>query len=164
VRLHSEQQYLKSKKELEENEQYRAEELKKMKEEGYTPEMIGIAFCQLDCVLSGLRRDIREYEEAVSGDFEKEKVTIDKLGSHLIKLRIWKGLSQTELAERLGVTPVQVCKDERNEYQNISMRKLNRILQALEVEKLTIIPKDEYSKWQAIQEMAASSEKKRQAG
>ncbi|WP_175482540.1 helix-turn-helix domain-containing protein [Thermoflavimicrobium dichotomicum] len=141
MRIHSEQQYVKAKKELEENEQYRAEELRKMQEEGYTPEMIGIAFCQLDCVLSGLRRDVREYEDVVSGNFDKEKVTIDELGSHLIKLRIWKGLSQTELAERLGVSPAQVCKDEKNEYQNISMRKLNRILQALHVEKLTIIQK-----------------------
>lgn len=48
-------------------------------------------------------------------------------------LRIALGLTQRELAERLSVHESQVSRDERNEYNNISIDRASRILDALGV-------------------------------
>ena len=45
--------------------------------------------------------------------------------------RIANGLTQKELAKRLGVSAAQVSKDERNEYHGITVERAQRILDAL---------------------------------
>lgn len=57
----------------------------------------------------------------------------------LIAVRIAGGLSQRELAERLGVHETQVSRDERNEYHGITVERANRILEALGVELRTVV-------------------------
>lgn len=115
-----------------------------------------------------MKAEVEEYERVIRGEFDKETVSMNELGSHLIKLRLWKGITQSELAKRLGVSQPQVSKDERFDYQSISVEKANRILKALGVERLTIIPGNEemppgYEEFlQASKEMAATKEK--QAG
>jgi transcriptional regulator with XRE-family HTH domain len=49
----------------------------------------------------------------------------------LVALRIYRGYSQKELADRLGVKPSQVSLDEKNEYTNVTHRKLLQTLHAL---------------------------------
>ena len=49
----------------------------------------------------------------------------------MICLRIAKDLSQAELANRLGVDPSQVSRDERNEYHGITLERVAKILEAL---------------------------------
>ncbi len=49
----------------------------------------------------------------------------------LIAARIANGLSQRELAERLGVSEAQVSRDERNEYHGITVERAQRILDTL---------------------------------
>jgi len=56
------------------------------------------------------------------------------LGRLLIGARIYRGLSQRELASRLGVHESQVSRDERNEYGSITVERASRILEALGVE------------------------------
>jgi len=53
-------------------------------------------------------------------------------GQMLIALRIAKGLSQRELAERLNVAEAQVERDERNEYHGVTADRVRKILDALE--------------------------------
>ncbi len=53
------------------------------------------------------------------------------LGQWLIALRIANGLTQAELAKRLGVSESQVSRDERNEYHGITLERSQRILDAL---------------------------------
>jgi transcriptional regulator with XRE-family HTH domain len=57
----------------------------------------------------------------------------------LIAARIAQGLSQRELAERLGVHETQVSRDERNEYHGITVERADRILEALGVEVRTVV-------------------------
>ena len=58
-------------------------------------------------------------------------------------LRIAKGISQRELASRLGVHESQVSRDERNEYHGITLDRANRILEALRVTLHTTVEMDE---------------------
>jgi transcriptional regulator with XRE-family HTH domain len=55
------------------------------------------------------------------------------VGRTLVALRIALGLTQRELAERLDVNESQVSRDERNEYQGITVDRASRILDALGV-------------------------------
>lgn len=48
-------------------------------------------------------------------------------------LRIARGLTQRELAERLSVHESQVSRDERNDYHGITVERATRVLDALSV-------------------------------
>ncbi len=77
--------------------------------------------------------EIEEYQAIKLGKFDYI-CTFENIGKQLIRFRIWKGLSQTELAELLGVSPQQVSKDERNEYHRASSEKIAQVLKALGIE------------------------------
>jgi transcriptional regulator with XRE-family HTH domain len=51
-----------------------------------------------------------------------------------VALRIARGISQREFAERLGVHESQVSRDERNDYHGITVDRANRVLDALKVQ------------------------------
>jgi transcriptional regulator with XRE-family HTH domain len=51
----------------------------------------------------------------------------------LISLRIAQGISQRELAKRLDVHESQVSRDQRNEYLGITLERVIKILDALNV-------------------------------
>ena len=80
-----------------------------------------------------LKEEVVSYERLKRGDFD-ELQNFSGLGTLLIALRIAKGLTQRELAERLGVNESQISRDERNEYHGLTVDRANRVLEALEVE------------------------------
>ncbi len=66
------------------------------------------------------------------------------MGRFLIGLRIYLGITQSELVTRLEVAETQISRDEKNEYHGASIEKVKRILEALSVTvsiSLTSIPK-----------------------
>ncbi|WP_175482536.1 helix-turn-helix transcriptional regulator [Thermoflavimicrobium dichotomicum] len=175
----SEEQYLRQKESLAHMTSDReklCKELKaKGKDDGYIEQFLTYRFMMYDDV----KWDVEEYERVKNGEFDKENVMLDQIGKHLIRLRIWRGLSQEELAKKVGFTLEQIQKYERFEYQGLPFSKLNEILQVLGVEKITIVPgysDPNYGEFMnkrrfAMQEMsntkdemAATSEEKRQAG
>ena len=80
-----------------------------------------------------LEDDVQRYERLRRGEFE-ELQNLRGLGPLLISLRIARGFSQRQLAERLEVHESQVSRDERNEYHGITLERAARILDALGVE------------------------------
>lgn len=88
--------------------------------------------------LRQLQEEVESYERLRRGEFD-EIHNLRGLGELLIGLRIFKGLSQKELADRLGTHESQVSRDERNEYHNITLERANRVLEALEVELVSIV-------------------------
>jgi ribosome-binding protein aMBF1 (putative translation factor) len=80
-----------------------------------------------------LEEEIEAYERAQRGSFEP-LTNLHGLGRLLIGARIYRGLSQRELAARLGVHESQVSRDERNEYRSITVERASRILETLGVE------------------------------
>ena len=83
-----------------------------------------------------LKEEVASYERLQRGEFE-EIQNFEGLGRLLIALRISQGLSQRELAERLGAHESQVSRDERNEYHGVTIERVGRILEALGAEVTT---------------------------
>jgi transcriptional regulator with XRE-family HTH domain len=66
------------------------------------------------------------------GEFE-EIDNLRGLGHLLITSRIAQGISQRELARRLGMHETQASRDERNEYFGITLERAATILDAVNV-------------------------------
>ncbi len=77
-----------------------------------------------------LSEEVESYERLRRGD-RKELATYRNLGQLLIALRIASGVSQRQLAERLGVHESQVSRDERNDYHGVTVERANRVIEAL---------------------------------
>jgi ribosome-binding protein aMBF1 (putative translation factor) len=89
-----------------------------------------------------LQEEVESYERLKRGEFEELK-NLRGLGHLLISLRIAKGISQRDLAARLGVHESQVSRDERNEYHGITLERAGRILDALKVTLHTKVEMEE---------------------
>ena len=84
---------------------------------------------------SRLSEQIREYEELKSGAVDVLKAeSLDELPGILIRARIARGLTQAQLAERIGVKEQQIQRYEAEEYGSASLRRLIEISNALELE------------------------------
>jgi ribosome-binding protein aMBF1 (putative translation factor) len=79
-----------------------------------------------------LKEEVEAYERLKRGEFE-ELDNLRGVGHLLIASRIAQGISQRELARRLGVHETQVSRDERNEYFGITLERAAKILDALNV-------------------------------
>lgn len=99
---------------------------------GLTEDQINLALEPAMSFHEQLKEEVEYYERIKRGDFGAI-VNLFGLEKLLIGLRISLGISQSELARRLGVSEAQVSKDERNEYHGISVEKAQRILEALNV-------------------------------
>ncbi len=81
-----------------------------------------------------LEDEIREYEQLKSGEFVVPKLErLDQIAPFIVKLRIASGVSQTELAKRLGVSKQVVSRQEDAEYQGVNLPRLQEIVDALGV-------------------------------
>ncbi len=85
-----------------------------------------------------LREEVESYERLKRGEFE-ELHNFEGVGRLLIALRIAQGLSQRDLAERLGVHETQVSRDERNEYHGITVERANKVLESLGAEVRSLV-------------------------
>jgi DNA-directed RNA polymerase specialized sigma subunit len=79
-----------------------------------------------------LAEEVDGYERLRRGEFG-EIDNLHGLGQLLIAARLAQGLSQRELARRLGVHESQVSRDERNDYFGITLERAIRVLEALEI-------------------------------
>jgi len=86
----------------------------------------------LQSQLSELREELEEYEALKSGQREVlELNSLEELPSALIKARIASGLSQKELAERLGLKEQQIQRYEATDYASVGFTRILEIIQAL---------------------------------
>ena len=97
---------------------------------GLTAEEVERALDPLRSFHLQLAEEIESYERLRRGDLG-ELVNLHGLGRTLIALRIARGLTQRELAEKLGVHESQVSRDERNEYHGITVERAARVLDAM---------------------------------
>jgi len=79
-----------------------------------------------------LEDELHEYDELKSGELTLPNVErLDQIAPFVAKMRIAKGLSQTELARRLGVSKQVISRYEETEYQTVAISRLQEILDAI---------------------------------
>jgi DNA-binding XRE family transcriptional regulator len=105
---------------------------------GLNPDEVERAMQPLLSFQAQLAEEIDWYEDVRRRNFPVIR-RLTELGSLLIALRIANGLTQRELAQRLGVSEASVSRDERNEYHAISVDRAQRILDALGATLLTSV-------------------------
>jgi HTH-type transcriptional regulator/antitoxin HigA len=91
-------------------------------------------------MIQQLEDEIREYDELKSGDLALPNVErLDQIAPFVTKMRIAKGVSQTELARRLGVSKQVISRYEETEYQTVAISRLQEILDAIGVKALVTL-------------------------
>lgn len=79
-----------------------------------------------------LAEEVEDYERLKRGETNfAEPRDMQDIGILLVRLRIASGVTQKELAERVGVHESQVSRDERNEYHGVTAERATRIAKAL---------------------------------
>ena len=84
--------------------------------------------------VSELNEEIAEYEKLKAGKNSCMKLTYEDLPNALIKARITRGMTQEQLAEKLGVVPQQVQRDEATRYSGASHTKLLEVQRILSLD------------------------------
>lgn len=97
---------------------------------GFAPDEVERGMEPLLSFQAQLAEDVEWYENVRRRNFPIIH-RLTQVGQLLIGLRIAAGLSQRELAERLGVSESVVSRDERNEYHGITVERAQKILDAL---------------------------------
>jgi len=81
-----------------------------------------------------LEDELREYDQLKAGEVKLPEIDrLDQIAPFITKLRIAKGISQTELAKSLGVSKQVISRFEESEYQSVGMARLQEILDAIGV-------------------------------
>ena len=94
-----------------------------------------IAKAQEDAVsgqLEEMENELREYESLKAGEFQFDSLEfVAELPHVLIKARIAQGLSQKDLAERLGLKEQQIQRYEATDYASASLSRIRDVAGAL---------------------------------
>jgi ribosome-binding protein aMBF1 (putative translation factor) len=81
------------------------------------------------------KEEIELYEKLKSGELPPLE-HFSSIGKYFVAARIARGMTQRELAEKLGVKESAVSRDERNEYHGMSVDKLERLAHVLNLRVL----------------------------
>ena len=82
--------------------------------------------------LADLEEELREYESLKAGKFPVDELSVvAELPTVLIKARIAQGLSQKDLAERLGLQEQQIQRYEATNYASASLTRIKEVVSAL---------------------------------
>jgi DNA-binding XRE family transcriptional regulator len=77
--------------------------------------------------------EVEEYERLRRGQLDSS-FNLMGIGRRLVQARIYRKMTQQELAEKLGITAQQVSRDERNEYHNAGIERIKKVMEALGLE------------------------------
>lgn len=128
--IKSESAYQKALEKLKEDKAFIAREKKRFEELGLNQEQINMAIQPLISFHEQLKAEVEYYERIKRGSFNPVYKFTD-IGKSLIAYRIYIGMSQAELAAKLGVSESQISRDERNEYYGVTTDKIERVMVAM---------------------------------
>lgn len=128
--IRSEKEYREAVERLRQDEEILALQKEKLEGLGLTEEEVRRALEPMLSFRAQLEEEVEWYERVRRRDFGIIR-DLSAVGTLLIALRIANGLSQRELAEKLGVSEAQVSRDERNEYHGITVDRAQRVLDAM---------------------------------
>ena len=130
--IRSEVEYKEAVRRLKEQDHLLSEQKQKLEEMNLGADEVKRAMDPLQSFRQQLVEEVESYDRLKRGEFDEIR-NLRGIGHLLIAARIYRGLSQRELAERLGVHESQVSRDERNEYHNITLERAARITEVLGV-------------------------------
>ncbi len=130
--IRSETEYKEAVRRLKEQDQLLSEQKQKLEEMDLGEDEVKRAMDPLRSFRQQLAEEVEGYDRLKRGEFDEIR-NLRGIGHLLIATRIYRGLSQRELAERLGVHESQISRDERNEYHNITLERATRIIEVLGV-------------------------------
>lgn len=139
--IRNENEYKEAVGRLAEEDKRLAEHRARLREAGLTDEEIKRVINPIESFHLQLREEVESYERLKRQEFD-ELYNLRGLGHLLISLRIAQGISQRDLARRLGVHESQVSRDERNEYFGITLERAVKVLDALNVRLRTRVEID----------------------
>lgn len=113
-----------------------AEHAEVWRSQGFTAEQVAKLREPLESFHLQFVEEVQSYERLKRGQFS-EFENLHGLVQVLIDVRIARGMTQRQLAERLGVNETMVSRDERNEYHGITVDRAARVLDALGVRLVT---------------------------
>ena len=93
-----------------------------------------------ESMIRQLEDELRGYDQLKSGELALPHVErLDQIAPFIAKIRISKGISQTELAGRLGVSKQVISRYEENDYQTVAITRLQEILDAIGIKTLVTL-------------------------
>lgn len=125
-------EYRKSVERLKDERETIADQLRHFKTLGYSGTELERLVQPLVSFHEQLKEEVEVYEQMKRGDLGVLE-NFNNIGRWLVGIRIARGLSQKELADKLNVSSAQVSRDEINEYHGITLEKAQRILEVLSV-------------------------------
>lgn len=128
--IRSEKEYREALERLRQDEEVLALQKEKLEGLGLSEGEVRRALEPMLSFRAQLEEEVEWYERVRRRDFGVIR-DLSAVGTLLIAMRIANGLSQRELAERLGVSEAQVSRDERNEYHGITVDRVQRVLDAM---------------------------------
>ncbi|MCC7389452.1 MAG: helix-turn-helix transcriptional regulator [Phycisphaerales bacterium] len=134
--IRNETEYQEATKRIDEEKARLAQYTAAWREKGYGPDEIAALKEPMESFHLQLVEEVQSYERLKRGQIE-EFENLHGLGQVLIGLRIARGMTQRELARRLGVDETMVSRDERNEYHGITVDRARRIVDAMGVRLMT---------------------------
>ena len=82
--------------------------------------------------IADLEEEMRAYESLKSDEFPMDELNVvAELATVLIKARVAQGLSQKDLAERLGLKEQQIQRYEATDYASASLARIKEVVNAL---------------------------------
>jgi HTH-type transcriptional regulator/antitoxin HigA len=85
-----------------------------------------------ESMIRQLEDELREYDQLKTGELELPHIDrLDEIAPFIAKIRIAKGVSQTELARRLGISKQVISRYEETDYQTVAIARLQEILDAM---------------------------------
>src|SRR5699024_12758207 len=97
---------------------------------GMTAEQVTKGLQPTSSLHEQLKAQVTSYERIIRGEFDTI-INLRDIGKVLIACRIYLGISQQELANRLDTSPPQVSRDERNEYYGATIERLQQVMEAM---------------------------------
>jgi ribosome-binding protein aMBF1 (putative translation factor) len=128
--IRSEKEYRDALEWLGQDEEVLALQKEKLEGLGLSEEEVRWALEPMLSFRAQLEEEVEWYERVRRRDFGIIR-DLSAVGTLLIALRLANGLSQRELADKLGVSEAQVSRDERNEYHGITVDRAQKVLDAM---------------------------------
>jgi DNA-directed RNA polymerase specialized sigma subunit len=140
--IKTESAYREAIEKLKQDKEFIVIEKKRFKDLGLEEDHVELAIQPYISFHEQLKEEVEYYERIKRGEFEPV-FNLLTIGKTLIAFRIYRGITQQELAEILKVSPSQVSRDERNEYYGATIERIQSVMNAMNMNSVTKVDPSE---------------------